>query len=63
MFDQLEQSQLRVLTIISFGMVMLSIHHDLMVSVCFMYDPRDVLRQASPDDLSVKHFPCYIYQR
>jgi len=27
-----------------------------------MYDPGDVLRQTSPDVLSVKEWPVYIYQ-
>jgi len=33
-----------------------------MVSVCFMKEPGDVLRQTSPDVLSVKEYPVYIYQ-
>jgi len=32
-FDQLEQSKIRVLTVASLGIVMLTIHWDLMMSV------------------------------
>jgi len=36
-FDQLEKSKIWVLTVIPFGIVMLTIHHsDMMVSVCSM---------------------------
>jgi len=60
-FDQLEQSEICVLTIISFRIVMLTVYHDSMVSVCFILDLGDVLRQTSPDFLSVEAFPVYIY--
>jgi len=62
MFDQPEQSKICVLTVISFGIVMLTVRHDLMVRVSFIWDPGDVLRQTSPDVLSVEGFPLYIYQ-
>jgi len=62
MFDQLEQSKICVLTIISVGIVTLIVRYDMIVSVCFMYDPSYVLRQASPDDLSIAEFPFCIYQ-
>ena len=34
-FVQLEQSKISVLTVITFGIEMLTIRHDLIVSVCF----------------------------
>ena len=36
MFVQLEQSEICVLTVISFGIVMLTVHHGLIVSECFV---------------------------
>jgi len=60
MFDQLEQSKICVLTVTSLRIVMLTLSHNLMVSICFMYDPGDVFRQSSPDNLSVKECPLYI---
>ena len=35
-FDQLEQSKIWVLTVSSFGIVMQTLQHDLMVGVYFM---------------------------
>jgi len=35
-FDQLEQSKICILTVASLGTLMLTMHHDLMVSVCVM---------------------------
>ena len=35
-FDQPEQSKICVLTVISFGIVKLTVHHDLIVSICLM---------------------------
>jgi hypothetical protein len=54
MFDQLEQRKIWVLTVASFGTVILTTHHNVMVSMRFMYDPGDVLGQTSPDILSVE---------
>jgi hypothetical protein len=61
-FEQLEQSTICVLNVISVGIETLVVHYDMIVSVCFMLDPGYVLRQTSPDDLSVAEFPFYIYQ-
>jgi len=61
MFDQLDQIQIRVLTVTSLGIVMLTVQHKLIVSLCFMQHPWDVLIQISTDILSVKQFPCHIY--
>jgi hypothetical protein len=60
--DQLEQSKICILAVTSFGIVMLTIHYDLMVSMWFMYDCGDVLRQTSPDVLSIKECPLYMYR-
>jgi len=62
MFDQHEQQKISIVTIISFGIVMPNVHHDFIVSMCFMSDSSDELRQASPDDLSIKECAFYIYQ-
>jgi len=62
-FDHLEQSKICVLTVSSFGIVLLTVHHNMIVRVWFMWDPGDVLRQTSPDVLFVKECPFYIYQR
>jgi len=35
-FDQLEQSKICVLTVISFGIVTFTVHPDMIVSVCFV---------------------------
>jgi len=61
-FDQLEQSKISVLTVISLGIVTLIVRYDNIVSLGFMWDPCYVLRHTSPDDLSVIEFPFYIYQ-
>jgi hypothetical protein len=62
MFDQYEQQKICILTIISFRIVMPNVHHDFIVSMWFMSDSGDELRQASPDDLSIKQCAFYIYQ-
>jgi len=36
MFDQLEQSKICILTIITLGLLMPTIQHELVFSVCFM---------------------------
>jgi len=56
-FDQLEQSKIWVLTVTSLVQVMLTVYHDLMVSVGFVSEPGNVLRQTSPDVcfISIKH--------
>jgi len=61
-FDQLKQSKFCVLTIISFRIVMLTVSHDFLVSMYFALDPGDVLRQTSPDVLSVGEFCFDIFQ-
>jgi hypothetical protein len=61
-FDHLEQSKISILTVTAIGIVMLTVHHNLMVSVWFIQDPGDVLKQTSPDVLSVEECPFSIYQ-
>jgi len=61
-FDQLEQSKIWVLTITTLGIVMLTIQHDRMFSVCFMVNPREALGHTSPDVLPVEECPFCIFQ-
>jgi len=58
--DQLEQSKFCVLTVTKLGIVMLTVQIDSIFSVSFMYDPSDLLRQTSPDILSVEEYPVYM---
>jgi len=58
--DQLEQSKFCVLTITSLGIVMITVQDDSIFSVSFMYDPGDLLRQTSPDVLSIEEYPVYM---
>jgi len=58
--DQLEQSKICVLTVTQLGIVMLTVQIDSIFSVSFMYDPGDLLRQTSPDVLSVEEYPVYM---
>jgi hypothetical protein len=59
-FNQFEQSKIFMLTLTKVGIVMLTIQHDSIFSVCLMLDPWDDLRQTSPAVLSVEEFPIYI---
>ena len=60
MFDQLEQSKICVFTITTFGLVMLTVQYELIVSLCVMSHPQDLLRKTSPDILSVEGLPVNI---
>jgi hypothetical protein len=60
--EQLEQTKISIFTITLLEMFMLTVHHDLNVSVWFMYDPGDVFRQRSQGILSVAKCPFYIHQ-
>ena len=53
-FTHLAQSETTLLTVNQSGMVRLIVRHDLIVSVSFMYYPRDYLRQTSADVLSLE---------
>jgi len=61
-FDQLEQIKICILPITTLEVVMLIVPHDLIVNICFMYDAGDVLRQTSPDVVSVEECPFNMYQ-
>jgi len=62
MFDELEQNKICVLTITALGIAMLTIHHDLILSICVIQHHGYVLGQTSPDVLSVEECPVYILQ-
>jgi len=59
-FDQLLQSKICVLTFTSLGIVILTAHHDLMVSMWFIQDLGNLLRQTLPYVLFVEE--CLLYQ-
>jgi len=61
-FDQLEQSKIYILTGTSLGIVMLTVSHDLVVSVCVMQDRRDVFRQISSNIVSIEESHFHNYQ-
>jgi len=51
--------QTSLLTVNKSGIVWLTVQYDLIVSISFVYYPRDSLRQPSADVLSLKQ--CLIY--
>jgi len=61
-FTLLEQSKTTLWTVNKSGIVRLTVHHDLIVSVSFMYYPSDSLRQTSADVLSLEQCPIYSLQ-
>jgi len=56
-FDQHEQRKISVLTVPKMGIVRHTVQHDLIVSVSFIWYPRDFARQTSPDILSLEGLP------
>jgi len=58
--DQLKQSKFYVLPVTNLAIVMLTVQDDSIFSVTFMYDPGDLMRQTSPDVLSVNEYPVYM---
>jgi len=62
MFDQFNQIKICISTVTQMEIVMLTIQHNLIVCVSFIYHPSDVLRQRSPEILRVKECPVYIRQ-
>jgi len=54
--DQREQSKICVLTVTKLGIVMLTVQDDSIFSVSFMYNAGDLLRQTSPDFISVEEY-------
>jgi hypothetical protein len=61
-FILLEQSKTTLLTVNKSGIMMLTVQHDMIVSVSFMQYPRDYLRQTSADVLSLELKPINIQQ-
>jgi len=61
-FDQLEQNKISISAVTRIGINMFILLHDLVVSVSFVQYPGDVLRQSSPDVLSLEAFPVHISQ-
>jgi len=59
-FTNLEQSKISLWTVNKPGIVMLTVHHDMIVSVIFMQYPGDYLRQTSADVLSLEQHPINI---
>ena len=60
--NQLEQSKICVLNITTLGIAMLTVHHDMMFSICIMKDLWDVLIQTSDDVLSDEECTVLITQ-
>jgi len=60
MLNHPEHSQMRLVTVIIVGIVRLTVQHDLIVSVSFMYYPGDFLRHTPVDVLSLEECPIYI---
>jgi len=58
--DQRERSKFCVLTVTRSGIVMITVQDDSSFSVSFMYDPGDLLRQTSPDILSMEECPVWM---
>jgi hypothetical protein len=62
MFVHLEQRNTSLLTVTETGIVRLTIQHDLIVRVSFMYYPGDSFEQTSTDILSLEQLPTYRWQ-
>jgi len=61
-FTHLEQSKTSHLTVNKSGIVRLTVQHDLIVSISFVYHPGYSLRQTSADIPSLQHCPIYSWQ-
>jgi hypothetical protein len=59
-FTHLEQSKISLLTVNKSGMMMLTVQHDMIVSVSFMLYRGDYLRQTSADFRSLELHPINI---
>jgi len=55
----LEQSRTYLLSVNKAGIIRLTVQHDFIVSVRFMYYPGDNLRQTSADVLPLDQCPIY----
>jgi len=58
--NHLERSQIWLVTVNKGGIVRLTVQHDMIVSVSYMYYPGDFLRQTSAGVLFLKESPIYI---
>jgi len=58
-FTHLEQSKTSLLTVNKTGIVRLTLQHDFIVSVSFIFYPGDNLRQTSADVLSFEQSPMH----
>jgi len=61
-FSHLEQSKTPLLTVNKSGIVRLTVQHDLIVSISFMYYPRDYLRQTLAEILFLEQCSIYSWQ-
>jgi len=61
MFDQLELSKICILNVAKLGILRLNIQHDLIFSIWFMKDPRDILRQTSPGVVSIDECAFHLF--
>ena len=59
-FTHLDQSKIFLLPVNTTAIVRLTVQHDLIASVGFMYDPGDPLRQISADVLSLIQCPIQV---
>jgi hypothetical protein len=57
MFTHLEQSKMSPLTVNKTGINSLTVQYNLIVSVSFMYYPRDYVRQTTADIPSLEQCP------
>jgi len=62
MLNHLELSQIWLVTVNKLGIVRLTVQHDMIVSVSFMYYQRDFLRQTSAGVRFLEECPIYIWQ-
>jgi hypothetical protein len=54
MLDRLEQSEICIRSVTVFGIAMLIIEHHPMCSICFRYNPMNIMIQTSQDVHSMK---------
>jgi hypothetical protein len=58
--NHIECNRIWLVTVNKSGIVRLTVQHDMIVSVSFMYYPGDFLRQTSADVLFLEQGPIYI---
>jgi hypothetical protein len=61
-FTHLEQSTITLFTVNKSGIIMLTVHHEIIVNISFMCYPGDYLRQTSADVLSLELHPLDLRQ-